>query len=929
MMKVCVKNKMSIYGLLFTGILAMAVILNTSQIYGATSGDYTYTLTSRGNAVFKGYSGTEAILEIPEKIDGYTVTEIGTACLEDNDIVTEVIIPDSVVTIQQQAFMWKTELKRVELGNNVKDISYQAFFGCTGLEAIEFPDTLTSIGTSAFYKCTSLKNIHLPKSVVSFGESYNQTGISKNVFSSCTGIESFSVEEGNPKTCSIDGILYKIDELGNPVGLLAYPPAKAQKRLEIPKGITEICAEACAEAGFEEVSLPKGLTVINFNAFGECDSLTKVTGGEGLISIESDAFFRCAALTTFDIPDSVRYIDERAFKLADKYTPNIPSDLVQDGQGNWLIYTTLYINGDEDYKDAFSCLQLVNKEREENGFDPLTMDASLLNEAMQRAAECAVCFDHHRPNGGRYTTVEDGVGPQITAENIAAGQNSAGSVMNSWLNSSGHRSNILSSKNASIGIGCFVHNGTKYWVQLFSTDAASDAAEKNSDKTTVEREISYDGTAGGVNPYIIPEEDITLNIGESKKLELVNDNIGWDIVRCTFTSKGIEWSSSDPETISVSSNGTITALKSGSAIVTAKAGRGLYLTKSIDSKVLVDIGKTTVDTIHNQIYTGKLIEPALKITYDGHPLSEGDDYTVQYKNNRYPGSATVTITGKGDYIGTVTKTFTISKANIANKTVKLSFTSCEYNGSARRPAVTISGFKEGTDFTVTYKNNTYPGTATAIITGKGNYTGTITKTFTIRQPSVASLKSVPVRLAKGDYDAIYASWSKVKASGATVKYIVQYKVGSGNWKTASKGTAKTEYTIKNLADGKKCYVRVTPYVTVNEKIYSGSSKSSAAIYTLKKLSKPSVKKSSKTKVKVSWKNISGESGYEVYKSAKRTKGFKLAKTVKSANAKSTTIKVKKNIKYYYKVRVYKNIKIGSKTYKVYGPWSSVKSYKLK
>ncbi len=929
MMKLCVKNKMNIYGLLFTVILVMAVVLNTSQIYGATSGDYTYTLTSRGDAVFKGYSGTESILEIPERIDGYAVTEIGTACLKSNDTVTEVIIPDSVVDIQPQAFMFKKNLKSVKLGKKVKDISYQSFFGCSNLESIEFPDSLTSIGTDAFYNCISLKKVHLSENIVSFGESYGQSGNPKNVFNNCTGIEYFSVAESNPKMRSIDGIIYRVDESGNPVALLAYPPAKAQEKFKIPEGITAICAMACAGAGFEEVILPEGLTIINFDAFRECDSLTEVTGGRGLISIESNAFSKCASLQTFDIPASVRYIDASAFKLADKYTPDIPSDLVQDGQGNWLIYTTLYINGDEDYKDAFSCLQLVNEEREANGLSPLTMDPSLLNEAMQRAAECAVCFDHHRPSGGRYTTVEDGVGPQITAENIAAGQNSAGSVMNSWLNSSGHRSNILSSKNASIGIGCFVHNGTKYWVQLFSTDAASVAAEKNSDKTTVEREISYDGTAGGVNPYIIPEEDITLNVGESKQLELVNDNIGWDIVRCTFTSKGIEWASSDPETISVSSNGTITALKPGSVVVTAKAGRGLYLTKSIDSKVLVDIGKTTMDTIHDQTYTGKLIEPALKITYDGRPLSEGDDYTVQYKNNRYPGTATVTITGKGDYIGTVTKTFTIGKANIANKTVKLSFTSCEYNGSTRRPAVTISGFKEGTDFTVTYRNNIYPGTATVTVTGIGNYTGTVTKTFAIKKPDVAATKSVSVRLAKGDYDAIYASWSKIAVSGATVKYIVQYKVGSGKWKTASKGTSKTAYTIKNLADGKKCYVRVTPYVTVNEKIYPGSSKSSAAIHTLKKLSKPSVKKASKTKVKVSWKNISGESGYEVYKSAKRTKGYKLVKRVNSATAKSATLKVAKKKKYYYKVRAFKTIKISGKSYRVYGPWSAVKSYKLK
>ena len=105
--------------------------------------------------------------------------------------------------------------------------------------------------------------------------------------------------------------------------------------------------------------------------------------------------------------------------------------------------------------------------------------------------------------------------------------------------------------------------------------------------------------------------------------------------------------------------------------------------------------------------------------------------------------------------------------------------------------------------------------------------------------------------------------------------------------------------------------------------YAGSTKSSEAIYTLKKLNKPEVKKTGSTKVKVSWKNINGESGYEVYKSSKRTKGYKLAKRVNSTAAKSTTFKVTKKKNYYYKVRAFKTIEINGKTYRVYGSWSSV------
>lgn len=293
------------------------------------------------------------------------------------------------------------------------------------------------------------------------------------------------------------------------------------------------------------------------------------------------------------------------------------------------------------------------------------------------------------------------------------------------------------------------------------------------------------------------------------------------------------------------------------------------------------------------------------------------------------------------YAGTVCSNGVETEPTNINDCTISNISAQTYTGNALTPAITIKdGSKtlvKNTDYTVSYKNSsgnavTSPkdvGTYSVILTGTGNYTGTITKTFTINKPSVATPKTVSVRLAKGDYDAICASWSKVSVTGAAVKYKVQYKVGTEKWKTATSGATKTSHTIKNLADGKKCYVKVTPYVTVNEKTYSASGKNSAAIYTLKKLNKPSVKKASSTKVKVSWNNISGESGYEIYKSTKKTKGFKLAKRVTSATAKSATFKVTKKKTYYYKVRAFKTIKISGKSYRVYGPWSSVKSYKLR
>ena len=144
-------------------------------------------------------------------------------------------------------------------------------------------------------------------------------------------------------------------------------------------------------------------------------------------------------------------------------------------------------------------------------------------------------------------------------------------------------------------------------------------------------------------------------------------------------------------------------------------------------------------------YTGKAMEP--KVTVKGSrngktvTLKKGADYTVMYENNVNAGTATVMVKCKGNYTGTLTATFTIEPLKLKNATVKLNKTTVPYTGKALKPTViakiTLNGktvtLKAGTDYTVKYSNNMKPGTATATITGKGNFTGTMTLTFRIKK----------------------------------------------------------------------------------------------------------------------------------------------------------------------------------------------------
>lgn len=105
--------------------------------------------------------------------------------------------------------------------------------------------------------------------------------------------------------------------------------------------------------------------------------------------------------------------------------------------------------------------------------------------------------------------------------------------------------------------------------------------------------------------------------------------------------------------------------------------------------------------------------------------------------------------------------------------------------------------------------------------------------------------------------------------------------------------------------------------------YEGAIQKTFRIY-IRKMSKPSVTKVSKSYVKVSWNTLTGVSGYQIAKSSYSTRGFKVVKSV-SSKSKTVKLKVKRNKKYYYKVRAYKTVN----QKKIYGSWSSAKSYKLR
>ena len=219
------------------------------------------------------------------------------------------------------------------------------------------------------------------------------------------------------------------------------------------------------------------------------------------------------------------------------------------------------VSGTDSYARAYEVLDIVNQERAKEGLPALTMDADLLEAAMQRAAELTVYYSHTRPTGESCFTASE----KMYGENIAAWYQNASSVMDGWMNSEGHRANILRSGYTIIGVGCFVHEGRSYWVQCFGYDDAEPAV-KPAD-ATVEHTVNLQPSELELSFIAISDFDSPeLEVGQTDHLDIYSD-MDWS--NAHLLSKSFVWTSSDERVATVDQTGTVTFKGGGDVTITA------------------------------------------------------------------------------------------------------------------------------------------------------------------------------------------------------------------------------------------------------------------------------------------------------------------------------------------------------------------------
>lgn len=301
-------------------------------------------------------------------------------------------------------------------------------------------------------------------------------------------------------------------------------------------------------------------------------------------------------------------------------------------------------------------------------------------------------------------------------------------------------------------------------------------------------------------------------------------------------------------------------------------------------------------------YTGYYNKPVPVIKDGTSTLQAEKDFTLTYSKNKLPGTASVTIKGIGNYTGSVSKTFSITKKPIKNCKIILDPPFFIYDGKAKIPTVTIKNgsslLTRNASYSLQINNNKNFGLACIKIVGKGNYTGTTEVTFPIG-PADVKLKT-----SSSANSSITFSWTAI--ANCDGYYLYKYNSAKKTYtKTATIAKNKCSYTINNLTCGTTYTYAIKAYkvagkVTIQSQNYCLIKKTT----TMPSVKSLTVTESLYDSIHLSWPKITGASGYVIFSWDYNKKVFTRIKEI-TWNASSCVLQnLKSGTKYGLAIKAY-------------------------
>lgn len=695
--------------------------------------------------------------------------------------ISEVTIPESIETIDSSAFRYCENLTEIKLPNSLNTIAGSAFAWCTALSELEIPASVQDIQGSAFYGCSSLNgNLILGNNLTHIGNSaFSKTNFTTLYYN----IIDYKISDDDVvkafKDVVFENIVIGEDVKTIPSGIFA--DQTKIKAIAIPDTVTTIEKQAFSNCtALINISIPYSVTKIGEQAFEGCTSLEGVEFSNDAteLKIKSAAFSGCTAMEEFTVCKGVKELSRTA----------IPSSVttVYFNAAN-CEFTSLKKNDNDEYISPFangSITEIVIGDTVKRipdyfmsayGFvDELVIPESVTEigvNAFKDSSITSVSFP------SKLVSIEIGAfgntAVQITGNTFPESLRMIGEK--AFANCNTLTELDVPDTVVYIDEGAFVNctnlakmnmsSNVKYLMAntFYGCTALKDFVWESDVKLIGKETFAYCESLSEFD--FIGVEKIYPNsfIFSGVKVVALGENKYEQATDLVSVEKQSFKNCADLETLSIGGNvATIkseafadcsnleVAVISNSVInIASDAFDGcnsltIYCMENSyahDYAVQNNIPVSTfvIAPIPNQTYTGGRIEPELDVSVSNKHLTENTDFSVKYADNINVGTAKVTVSGKGIYkVLTSVASFTIITKNIAPVTIA-PVADQNYTGEAVTPSLTVTDgsniLREGTDYTVTYKNNVNTGTATATIQGIGNYSGTASVTFTILEQS--------------------------------------------------------------------------------------------------------------------------------------------------------------------------------------------------
>ena len=338
-----------------------------------TYGDFEYTVADDNTVTVTKYTGTNAKVTVPEKINSKTVTAIGSYAFCENTGITGVTLPKTLKAIKSHAFYGCSNLASINIPSTVESIGEYAFYGCSKMTSFSYPVSLKSAGSYIFQN-TPVKTVTVPEEVTEI-PSYlfknanmlekvvlpdTVTKIGNYAFENCVKLTSINlpdtvetIEEGAFYNCGLTSINFpkKLKNAGSYVfkntpiktikvkeGVTALPNNAFNNANKLESVVLPTTLKTIGNYSFYECTSLKSVTIpeetesIGEGAFQNCSAMTKVVMNDSLKTIKNDAFHGCSVLASIEVPDTVTSMGSYAFANCKKLTTfNYPKKLTYSG----------------------------------------------------------------------------------------------------------------------------------------------------------------------------------------------------------------------------------------------------------------------------------------------------------------------------------------------------------------------------------------------------------------------------------------------------------------------------------------------------------------------------------------------------------------------------------------------------------------------